>query len=149
MKLLSGGSWRSTASLKRYLAYSADNVSNGCDFCIYAADSPEHLVTEGEGYMILKNLFGYDLWDDCGVIEHLMIVPKRHIASLAELTAEESVEYMQTIARYSGDGYSLYARQPGSIKGSMPHQHTHLIKIDEKRKKWIFYIRRPHVRWMR
>ena len=70
-------------------------------------------------------------------------------ASNAGNSSGRSVEYMQTIARYSGDGYSLYARHPGSIKGSMPHQHTHLIKIDEKRKKWIFYIRRPHVRWMR
>ena len=98
---------------------------------------------------MIKNIFGYDLWDGCGVDEHFMIIPKRHVASLAELTSDERIDYMDTIAKYEADGYSLYARSPGNATKSVVHQHMHFMKIDNVRKKWVLYLRRPHVLWMK
>lgn len=93
---------------------------------------------------MVDNLFGYDMWDSAGVAEHYMIVPKRHVESLGQLNAAEAKEYMDLLATFEKEGYSIYARAPQSITKSVPHQHTHLIKSDNKRKRALFFIRKPH-----
>lgn len=78
-----------------------------------------------------------------------MIIPKRHVASLAELNEVERADYLEAMSQYNMKGYALYARSPGNVTGSMVHQHTHLMKIDNKRKKWLFYVRKPYMVWTR
>ena len=90
-------------------------------------------------------MFGYDIWDGCGVIEHFMIIPKKHTASLADLSKEEKIDYMNQIAQFEADGYSIYARSPGNKTKSVVHQHTHLIKIDNKPKRWLIFLKKPHI----
>lgn len=106
-------------------------------------------VGESEYCLIITNVFGYDIWDGCGVVEHMMIIPKRHVASLDELTSDEKLDYVTLAAKYEADGYSLYARSPGNVTKSAIHQHMHLIKTDNTRKKWMIYIRKPHIRLAR
>ncbi len=47
-----------------------------------------------------------------------MIIPKRHVASLDELTSDEKLDYITLAAKYEADGYSLYARSPGNVTKS-------------------------------
>ena len=74
-----------------------------------------------------------------------MVIPKRHVDSLANLSDEEKIDYMNQVARFESSGYSIYARAQGSKTKSMIHQHTHLIKIDGKTKKWLVFLRKPHI----
>ncbi|MDO5344030.1 MAG: hypothetical protein Q4F02_03945 [Candidatus Saccharibacteria bacterium] len=64
---------------------------------------------------------------------------------MVTLTDEERLDYMQQVGRFADEGYSLYARAPGNVTGSVAHQHMHLIKTDNKRKKFLFFLRKPHV----
>ena len=73
-----------------------------------------------------------------------MIIPKRHVDSLANLSDEEKIDYMNHIAKFENDGYSIYARAQGSKTRSMAHQHTHFIKVDGKAKKMMIYLNKPH-----
>lgn len=65
------------------------------------------------------------------------------------MTDEEMAEYIKILTKYEKLCYSIYARSPGNTSKSIVHQHTHLIKIDDKSKKWIFYLKKPHVLWIK
>lgn len=92
---------------------------------------------------MVKNIFPYDLWDTCGVKEHFMVIPKRHVDTISHFSNQEQKEYIGLIAKYEQSGYSIYARAPGSVAKSVHHQHTHLIKLDNKKKKFVLFIRKP------
>lgn len=138
-----GPSTRSRSAHRRYLDYLATKDPS-CNFCAFSADDSQVLASHRH-FWLVKNIFPYDIWDDNQVLDHLMIVPKRHIVGLGELTAAESKELFQIIGLYEGDGYSLYARAPQNIAKSIVHQHTHLIKLGPTRKKFKLYIRKPHI----
>ncbi len=128
---------------KKYLEYQAE-YQGGCDFCkLHVGDG--QVVQETPHLWIAKNRFPYSVWDGFGVIEHLMILPKRHIDSLASFTDAEAKEYFKVMSVYESHGYSVYSRAPDSAAKSMPHQHTHLIKLNKTPKKMAFYIRNPHI----
>lgn len=128
-----------------YQAHRRQRTESECMFCELVKTHGEQVIEETPQCLIIDNIFGYDLWDECGVERHWMIIPKRHVASLNELTDEERLDYMQQVGRFADEGYSLYARAPGNVTGSVAHQHMHLIKIDNKRKKFLFFLRKPHV----
>lgn len=117
-----------------------------CNFCMFTEKSTQ-VVDSSTSFWIIENIFAYDMWDGCGVTDHLMIVPKRHVQSLAGLDAIELQEYAQQLALFESDGYSIYARAPENITKSVSHQHTHLIQLNNKRKKILFYARKPHLMW--
>lgn len=144
-----GSTARRPANERRYAEYREAHRSSGCAFCALVDNPSDEVVEDTKQCLVIVSMFGYDFWDDCGVSEHLMVIPKRHVESLAELDDAERVDYMNTIAEQQVRGYSLYARAPSSITGSVAHQHTHLIKIDNVRKKWLIFLRKPHVLWMR
>ena len=104
----------------------------------------DQVVGETAHCLIIKNRFGYNFWDGCGVDDHLMVIPKRHVDSLANLSDEEKIDYMNQVARFESSGYSIYARAQGSKSRSMAHQHTHFIKVDGKAKKMMIYLNKPH-----
>lgn len=145
----SGPMVRSRAAEKRYLHQRKTTHSNGCAFCDLVKNGGDQVVKKTAHCLIIKNIFGYDIWDGCGVIEHLMIIPQQHTASLADLSHEERVDYMDQLAQFEAQNYSLYARSPGNITKSVTHQHMHLIKIDNRRKKFLLYLHRPHIRLSR
>lgn len=149
MKIYPGPMTRKPANEKRYIKHRAHKVKAECDFCNLVANLGDQVIEETTHCLVIINLFGYDLWDGCGVSEHYMIIPRRHVASLSELTSEERIDYMSIVARYEADGYSLYARSPSNMTKSVVHQHMHFMKIDNTRKNWLLYIRRPHVLWMK
>lgn len=123
--------------------------SDGCPFCKFVTEDSEDILERVGKCVVIKNVFGYDMWDGCGVEDHIMIIPNSHVASIGEMTDQEKKDFMNILSDYEAKGYSIYARSPGNKTKSVVHQHTHLIKIDNRRKKMLFYLWKPHVLFMR
>jgi ATP adenylyltransferase len=103
-----------------------------CSFC--AIGHPDNtlnvIVEQNDDFWVIKNAFPYKFFDSITVTDHLLVVPKKHIESLAQLTKRERQKLIELLARYESLGYSIMARSPDNQAKSMPHQHTHLIKIN-------------------
>lgn len=132
---------------KQYIKYrqSQPKQKDICVFCESIEQQGGQILDDRKHCVIMENKFSYDIWDGCGVNEHIMIVPKSHVVSLGDLSPEEKIDYMNVLSEYESRGYSIYARAPENKTKTIAHQHTHLIKTDNKRKKWFFYIRKPHI----
>jgi len=119
---------------------------DGCVFCKFDKQpGKEEVIKEFTDFWVVENTFPYDIWDDQGVVDHIMVVPKRHMESLGEMNTDEMTEFSCIIGSYDKLGYSIYARSfKNSIK-SVPHQHTHLIKLDAKEISFMIYSKKPHV----
>lgn len=91
-------------------------------------------------------MFPYTQWDGQGVVDHIMVIPKKHTDTLSDLTSHEAIEYVELIASYESRGYSVYSRSPSSTRKTVVHQHTHLIKLDNQTKKLLFYLKKPFLR---
>lgn len=113
-----------------------------CPFC-YPPDA--QLIRETEHTRLLYAKFAYDLWEFRDVQEHYLIVPKRHIKSLGELTAAERADIMDIMAEYEQKNFNVYARSSDSVQRTVAmHQHTHLIKTSDKQAKVAFYAKKPY-----
>ena len=122
--------------------YKSRQLLEGCPFCDPATATSA--VFEDDLIYIVPNLTQYDLWELHEVEDHLLIIPKRHAETLNELTASERLAIMDQAAIYESKGYSIYARGVGFIKRSVKHQHTHLIKVTNKKPRIAIYLQRPY-----
>lgn len=122
--------------------YTSRQKSEGCPFC--SQNTIVNAVFENDLIYIVPNLTQYDLWELHDVEDHLLIIPKRHIEILGELTDTEKQAIMDQAAKYEAKGYSIYARGAGFIKRSIKHQHTHLIKAKNKKPKLAIFLRSPY-----
>lgn len=121
----------------------ADKREGGCTFCNGLA---ERVIKDTKTMVVVPNRVAYDVFEGRRVIDHLMIIPKRHVETLKEFTEEEKLDMMNLAAEYETEGYNVYARGVGSITRSVRHQHTHLIKIKNNRKARIYlYMSRPYL----
>ena len=137
-----GPSSRTRAVSRKYDEYLAQYTEfDGCAFC---SDDRVIVKETHAAFRTLENRFKYDVWDDHTVLEHLMLAPKRHVSVISELTDSEKREYVDLLATYEMEGYSIYSRAPVDVTRSVDHLHTHLLKIDSYPAKWMFYLRRPH-----
>jgi diadenosine tetraphosphate (Ap4A) HIT family hydrolase len=114
----------------------------GCPFC--DEKTLAKAVFKNDLVYVVPNLTHYDLWELHDVTDHLLVMPKRHVKSLQELTPEERLAIMDVAARYESQGYNVYARGVDFVVRSVEHQHTHLIKATHKRPRLAFYLRRPY-----
>lgn len=121
-----------------------DQVKKLCAFC---SDEKlqSRLVEKTTTMIVIPNRVAYDIFEGRRVEDHLMVLPLRHIESIAEFTDQEKLEMVELLGRYEERGYSLYARGVGSISRSVKHQHTHLIKLDNKVPKFNLYIHKPYI----
>lgn len=136
---------RSRKAEKQYKKHREKEHSRGCIFCSLTVDNYQ-VLSETKSFLIVDNIFGYTHWDGQGVESHIMIVPKKHTDKLGNLNSNEIIEYMDIISSYELQGYDLYSRAPLSNRKTVVHQHSHLIKLDRKTKKFVFYINKPHIR---
>lgn len=120
-----------------------DKKANICSFPSCEGDS-EPITEENDTMYIIKNRVTYDIFEGRRVLDHLMVVPRRHIETLADFTQQEQLDHMEMLSRYEKAGYNVYARGVGSVTRSVKHQHTHLIKTSNELPKGIFYIRKPY-----
>ncbi len=140
---------RSRKEEKNYKKYrETDSFKGVCTFCNISPDE-DQFVKETKSFQVIKNIFSYSQWDGQGVVDHLLIVPKKHTVSLGDLTAPEAVEFIELIGSYEKLGYDFSARAPKSNRKTVQHQHTHLIKLDRKTKKFLFYLKKPYIRFLR
>ncbi len=148
ISIQSGPMTRSREIQKRYIKESISKKKKDCSFCAFSI-SDGQVIKEYKHFWLVKNIYPYIAWDGCEVTEHNMLVPKRHMLSLSKLHQDEAAEYVKIINDAEGNGYSLYTRSNSNITKSIPHVHTHFIKIADKRIKSLFYIRKPHILWFR
>ena len=114
-----------------------------CPFC--APETLANALVTTDAYYIVPNLTKYDLWESHDVEHHLMIIPRRHVESLADLDNHEMLEIMKKIADYEHNGYSVYARGVGFSMRSVKHQHTHLIKASNTHPRLTIFMRKPYM----
>lgn len=133
---------RSTKEEKLYKKIKIIQKNNQCPFCIIDIHH-EQFVEETENFKIIRNYLPYSIWEGQGVVDHLMIVPKEHTDSLGSLSKETAHEYIKLIDKFVPNGYNIYARASNSKTKSIFHQHTHLIKLDNKDRKIIILLRKP------
>lgn len=138
-----------TRSRKEHKAYKKYLKSDNLPKCVFCKIQKSHnqLIKETKHFKIINNIFPYSLWDNQAVTDHLMIIPKQHTDSLANMSAEQKCEYVDLVAKYEKQGYNIYSRTPVSTVKSIPHQHTHLIKNDGQTKWLIFLLRKPYMRF--
>lgn len=119
--------------------------TENCSFCTIKKGD-DIFVGETKHFRIIKNLFPYSVWDQQDVIDHLMIVPKIHTETFAVFTPEISAEYVELLSEFENQEYSSYTRAAKALTKSVPHLHTHLIKLSGKYKRLVFFARRPYIR---
>lgn len=132
---------------KRRYVKLAKKPSGVCDFC-HPITHANNIITETTHAFVIENRVHYDQWELSRVIDHLLVIPKRHVLHLSELNAEERADIMDIIADYEGNKhYEIYARSPVSVTRSVPHQHTHLIKTDHRPKRGLIFFKKPYILW--
>lgn len=128
---------------KTYKRYKNIPKTQECPFCL-PAEQADRVNNQGQYSLIIENIVAYDLWEGLPVLEHLLLIPKRHVKNLGDLTELEAAEIMKIVSQYQTRGYNIYSRSYKSLMGSVEHQHTHLIKTDNtKRAKALFFINNP------
>jgi diadenosine tetraphosphate (Ap4A) HIT family hydrolase len=117
----------------RYQKHHTQQV--GCDFCrIGDPDNTTNtIVEEDEMFWVVENAYPYAIFYNDKVISHLLIVPKKHVEGIAELTAGERQMLIELISKYETEGHLFLGRSPNDSSKSMAHQHTHLIKTTSLR----------------
>lgn len=135
--------FRNNKNNRRYNKYKKHNAeSDDCPFCDLSDKSI--IVEERKHCFVRRNVFPYSFWDYHDTVEQLMVIPRRHINRLSELTSAELKELMSVILGYEEDGYDIYARSMNNKVRTAPHQHTHLIKTGDRTARAAFYINRPY-----
>lgn len=124
----------------KYKKYLKTLEPNHCVFC-----NPKHevLLKTTKYFKIIENKFPYSIWDGQTVEAHLLVVPLKHIDSVAHFTKPMIEEYHKILSEYDQAGYNVYARAPASKIKSITHQHTHLIKSVGRPKRFIVLLRKP------
>ena len=113
-----------------------------CQFCDLS--QVKNILEETTHALIIENRVHYDTWEIRRVTDHLLVIPRRHVPSLQDLTDVERLDIMKLLGKYEAQGYNVYARSLGSVGRSIAHQHTHLIKTDDKKGKVMLFIQKPY-----
>lgn len=68
-------------TLKTYATHNAkDKVLTGCTFCNELGQS--RIVYENDTMFLIPNRVSYDMFEGRRVLEHFMVIPKRHVETL-------------------------------------------------------------------
>jgi ATP adenylyltransferase len=114
------------------MAYIGGTRREGCLFCDVPradADRPNLLLQRGPLTYVVMNLYPYNNG-------HLMIVPYRHCADLAQLSSEESLEIMQAAQRstqvlqraFGAEGFNIgFNLGKAAGAGIAEHVHMHVV----------------------
>lgn len=111
--------------------YIGGNHGEGCVFCekIKSDDDEANLVLlRGDKIVVLLNLYPYNNG-------HLLIMPKRHVADIEDLTAEEMNEFMLMIKKmvkvlnvFQPQGFNVGANLGRVAGAGIPdHIHCHIV----------------------
>lgn len=116
--------------------------TKSCPFCDYA--EPNQIVKSTKYSYIVPIKHKYDIWENHSVLDHLLVIPKRHVKSLTNLNNDEKLDAINLYSEYEKQGYNIYGRGKGAVRRTVEHQHTHLIKLDPKQPKMSVFINKPY-----
>ena len=119
----------------------ADVTLQECTFC---RDQGDNVIAENDTMYVIPNRVSYDVFESMHVIDHLMVIPKKHHETMATFDDAEKLDAMRIMGEYEAQGYSVYGRGKGSASRSVKHQHTHLLKLDNKPSSLVIYARKPY-----
>ena len=105
------------------------SLGDQCNFCIPTEEDRNSQVEITDHFKVISNLFPYHTWDMQIVHDHLLIVPLRHVTQFTEFSPSEAAEFLGLVAKYEADGYSMYSRAASNATRTIPHHHTHLLKL--------------------
>ncbi|MBE9580013.1 MAG: HIT domain-containing protein [Proteobacteria bacterium] len=96
-----------------------------CIFCVALSDQGNLTLYRGSLSMVMMNKYPY-------INGHLLVAPKRHIASLDDLTLEEMSDLLKTVRDSTGilkkamnpDGFNV-GLNLGVVAGAGVEQHLH------------------------
>jgi hypothetical protein len=114
-----------------------------CSFCEDDLIGRSERMTEH--VYVMPNRVSYDVWEMRNVVDHLLVIPRKHVTSLQELSDEAKLDIMNILGEYEAQGYNIYARGFGSGQRSVAHQHTHLIKTHPKKARAVVALQKPYV----
>ena len=117
---------RSAATNREYHEFLRSWDPSKCVFC----DRQQITVVSTSYMRILKNEFPYEVMESARVIDHLMIVPVRHILRLEDFDRAERDDFFAFLSHYENDGYNVLERAQQNLRRSVAHNHTHLLKLD-------------------
>lgn len=114
------------------MEYIVGPKTEGCVFCEAAAsdDDTRHLIlARGESAFIIMNRYPYSH-------AHIMVVPKRHVSCLEDLSAEERGDFFELVARAQAAVKEAF--DPGGMNlgmnlgkaagaGIADHLHMHVL----------------------
>lgn len=131
--------FREKKILKRYRKFLASrgetigdplNTSGAsCLFC-HTEESGNPIIEFSQNFIVMKNRFPYRYFENRPVIDHLLLVPRRHISSLSEFSNVEAEEFLAVAKLYDEAGYTLFNRSISHKGRSVWHQHAHFIKVE-------------------
>lgn len=114
------------------MKYIETEKSTGCIFCLpesTESDKDRLVLHRGKSCFVIMNMYPYNNG-------HLMVVPFKHINSLADLTDKESAEFFALVQKtvkvlqiaYNPDGINL-GMNLGSAAGAgiADHIHMHIV----------------------
>lgn len=104
----------------------------------------QNVLFENDTMYVISNRVSYDVFEMQNVEDHLMVIPKRHLESFAEFSDQERLDMMRIVSDHEGRGYHIFARGVGSVNRSVKHQHTHLIKLNNKKARLFLYSHKPY-----
>ena len=114
-----------------------------CSFC--RSSTHEKTIDQNDTMFVVANRVSYDVFEGKGVLEHLLMVPKRHVESFEELDDQEKIDAITMMGKYETNGYNIYARAVDSTTRSVKHQHTHLIKQEPRQASMLLYVKKPYM----
>jgi ATP adenylyltransferase len=115
----------------RHAYVTRSSEADACVFCVAqeSAEAGALIVHDGRAAYVILNLFPYNAG-------HLMVVPRRHVARLADLTQDELVEMAELtraaeqalteVYRPQGINVGMNLGRPAGA-GVADHLHTHLV----------------------
>lgn len=109
-----------------YTRWKAENKGETCAFC----NLPNwQIIKKYNNFIVAKNRFPYKDWFGHKIINHIMIIPNKHIEWFDEFLKTEINEYIKIISEYERKGYSSHTKTKLDPTRSITHFHTHLFKI--------------------
>src|SRR5687768_11441860 len=95
---------KETIAYKKFLRdRQKQGKADDCIFCEVTPGFPQ-FIKDLNYFKIIRNIFMYSSWDGQGVKEHLLLVPKTHVSSLADIPKAAKTEYLDTITSYEEKG---------------------------------------------
>ena len=102
----------------------------GCAFCAdRLKETKRKVLAENDSMLLLENDFPYKKWSNLTVKKHLLIVPKRHVIKMQDMTTAEKTDLAHIMATSDAMGYSFYIRSYSDKYRSIGHIHGHLFSF--------------------